>query len=159
MQKVTQIMCMLCAAEVNKAFSKAHSVGNGLSHHNGHGSQKNRQKGKADPRKKEKKTLPAIGNAARIFPKRNKACQRSHQRSCAAHIDANQKPAGILREATEQNGSGNIADDLAGERGDQHGPMGQKAGEQYPDRFHPGKVAGKGEKSGEGGQQSPVHGF
>ena len=50
---------------------------------------------------KEKKTLPAIGNAARIFPKRNKACQRSHQRSCAAHIDANQKPAGILREAAE----------------------------------------------------------
>ena len=26
-----------------------------------------------------------------IFPKGNKACQRSYQRSCAAHIDANQK--------------------------------------------------------------------
>ena len=73
--------------------------------------------------------LPAIGSAARIFPKRNKACQRSHQRPCTAHIDANQKSTGILREAAEQNGSRNIADDLAGKRGDQHGPMGQKAGE------------------------------
>ena len=36
-----------------------------------------------------------------IFPKRNKACQRSYQRPCTAHIDANQKPAGILREAAE----------------------------------------------------------
>ena len=36
-----------------------------------------------------------------IFPKGNEACQRSYQRSCAAHIDANQKPAGILREAAE----------------------------------------------------------
>ena len=152
-------MCMLCTAEVNKAFSKAHSVGNGLSHHNGHGSQKNRQEGKADPRKKEKKTLPAIGNAARIFPKGNEACQRSHQRPCAAHIDANQKSTGILREAAEQNSSRNIADDLAGKRGDQHGPVGQKAGEQYVDSFHSSKVAGKGEERGEGGQQPPVHGY
>ena len=94
-----------------------------------------------------------------IFPKGNEACQRSHQRSCAAHIDANQKPAGILREAAEQNGSRNIADDLAGKRGDQHGPVGQKASEQYVDSFHSSKVAGKGEKSGESSQQSPVHGF
>ena len=159
MQKVTQIMCMLCAAEVNKAFSKAHSVGNGLSHHNEHGSQKNCQECKADPRKKEKKTLPAIGNMACIFPKGNEACQRSYQRSCAAHIDANQKPAGILREAAEQNGSRDITDDLAGKRGDQHGPVGQKAGEQYPNSFHPGKVAGKGEKSSESGQQSPIYSF
>ena len=159
MQKVTQIMCMLCAAEVNKAFSKAHSVGNGLSHHNEHGSQKNCQECKADPRKKEKKTLPAIGNMACIFPKGNEACQRSYQRSCAAHIDANQKPAGILREAAEQNGSRDITDDLAGKRGDQHGPVGQKAGKQHPYRFQPGKIAGKGEERGEGGQQSPVHGF
>ena len=103
-------MCMLCTAEIDKAFPKAHSVGNGLSHHNGHGSQKNCQKGKADPRKKEKKTLPTIRNAARIFPKGNEACQRSYQRPCTAYIDANQKPAGILREAAEQNGSRNIAD-------------------------------------------------
>ena len=101
MQKVTQIMCMLCTAEVNKAFSKAHSVGNGLSHHNGHGSQKNRQEGKADPRKKKKELFSTIRNMVSIFPKGNKACQRSYQRSCAAHIDANQKPAGILREAAE----------------------------------------------------------
>ena len=94
-----------------------------------------------------------------IFPKGNEACQRSHQRPCTAHIDANQKPAGILREAAEQNGSRNIADDLAGKRGDQNGSMGQKASEQYVDSFHSSKVAGKGEKSGEGSQQSPVHGF
>ena len=36
-----------------------------------------------------------------IFPKRNEACKRRYQRSCAAYIDANQKPAGILREAAE----------------------------------------------------------
>ena len=94
-----------------------------------------------------------------IFPKGNEACQRSHQRSCAAHIDANQKPAGILREAAEQNGSRNIADDLAGKRGDQNGSMGQKASEQYVDSFHSSKVAGKGEKSGESGQQSPIYSF
>ena len=150
-------MCMLCTAEVNKAFSKAHSVGNGLSHHNGHGSQKNRQEGKADPRKKKKELFSTIRNAARIFPKRNKACKRSHQRPCTAHIDANQKSAGILREATEQNGGRDITDDLTGERGDQHRSVGQKAGEQHPDRFHPGKIAGKGEESGEGSQQSPVY--
>ena len=126
MQKVTQIMCMLCTAEVNKAFSKAHSVGNGLSHHNGHGSQKNRQEGKADPRKKKKELFSTIRNAARIFPKRNKACQRSYQRPRTAHIDANQKSTGILREAAEQNGSRNVADDLAGKRGDQHSSVGQK---------------------------------
>ena len=94
-----------------------------------------------------------------IFPKGNEACQRSHQRSCTAHIDANQKPAGILREAAEQNGSRNIADDLAGKRGDQNGSMGQKASEQYVDSFHSSKVAGKGEKSGESGQQSPIYSF
>ena len=94
-----------------------------------------------------------------IFPKGNEACQRSHQRSCTAHIDANQKPAGILREAAEQNSSRNIADDLAGKRGDQHGPVGQKASEQYVDSFHSSKVAGKGEKSGESGQQSPIYSF
>ena len=94
-----------------------------------------------------------------IFPKGNKACQRRHQRPRTAHIDADQKSAGILREATEQNGSGNIADDLAGERGDQRGPVGQKAGEQHPNRFHPCKISGKGEKSGEGSQQSPVYGL
>ena len=94
-----------------------------------------------------------------IFPKGNEARQRSHQRSCAAHIDANQKPAGVLREAAKQNGSRNIADDLAGKRGDQHGPMGQKASEQYVDSFHSSKVAGKGEESGEGSQQSPVYGL
>ena len=152
-------MCMLCTAEVDKAFPKAHSVGNGLSHHNEHGSQKNRQKGKADPRKKKKELFSTIRNMVSIFPKGNEACQRSYQRSCAAHIDANQKPAGILREAAEQNGSRNIADDLAGKRGDQHGPVGQKASEQYVDSFHSSKVAGKGEERGEGGQQSSVHGF
>ena len=94
-----------------------------------------------------------------IFPKGNKACQRSHQRSCAAHIDANQKPAGILREAAEQNGGRDIADDLAGKRRNQNGSVGQKAGEQYPNSFHPGKIAGKGEESGEGSQQSPVYGL
>ena len=128
-------------------------------HQNGHDSQKNRQKCKADPGKQEKKTLSAIGNTARIFPKCNEACKRSHQRPCTAHIDANQKSAGILREATEQNGGRDIADDLAGERGDQHRSVGQKAGEQHPDRFHPGKIAGKGEESGEGSQQSPVYGL
>jgi|GEM_PF-6440637 len=152
-------MCMLCTAEVNKAFSKAHSVGNGLSHHNGHGSQKNRQEGKADPRKKKKELFSTIRNAARIFPKRNKACQRSYQRPRTAHIDANQKSTGILREAAEQNGSRNVADDLAGKRGDQHSSVGQKAGKQHPYRFHPGKIAGKGEKSGESGQQSPIYSF
>ena len=150
---------MLCTAEVNKAFSKAHSVGNGLSHHNGHGSQKNRQEGKADPRKKKKELFSTIRNAARIFPKRNKACQRSYQRPRTAHIDANQKSTGILREAAEQNGSRNVADDLAGKRGDQHSSVGQKAGKQHPYRFHPGKIAGKGEKSGESGQQSPIYSF
>ena len=40
-----------------------------------------------------------------IFPKGNEACQRSHQRPCTAHIDANQKSTGILREAAEQNSS------------------------------------------------------
>ena len=94
-----------------------------------------------------------------IFPKGNEACQRSHQRSCTAHIDANQKPAGILCEAAEQNSSRNIADDLAGKRGDQHRSVGQKAGKQHPYRFHPGKIAGKGEKSGEGSQQSPIYSF
>ena len=94
-----------------------------------------------------------------IFPKGNKACQRRHQRPRTAHIDADQKSAGILREATEQNGSRNIADDLAGERGDQHRSVGQKAGKQHPYRFHAGKIAGKGEKSGEGSQQSPVYGL
>ena len=117
-------MCMLCTAEIDKAFPKAHSVGNGLSHHNGHGSQKNCQECKADPRKKKKELFSTIRNMVSILPKGNEACQRSHQRPCTAHIDANQKSAGILREATEQNGSGNIADDLAGEGGDQHGPVG-----------------------------------
>ena len=148
---------MLCTAEVNMAFPKAHSVGNDLLHQNGHDSQKNRQKCKADPGKQEKKTLSAIGNTARIFPKRNEACERSHQCPCTAHIDANQKSAGILREAAEQNGSRNIADDLAGKRGDQNGSMGQNASEQYVDSFHSSKVAGKGEKSGESGQQSPIY--
>ena len=152
-------LCMLCTAEVNMAFPKAHSVGNDLLHQNGHDSQKNRQKCKADPGKQEKKTLSAIGNTARIFPKCNEACKRSHQRPCTAHIDANQKSAGILREATEQNGGRDIADDLTGERGDQHRSVGQKAGEQHPDRFHPGKIAGKGEESGEGSQQSPIYGL
>ena len=101
-------LCMLCTAEVNMAFPKAHSVENGLLHQNGHDSQKNRQKCKADPGKQEKKTLSAIGNTARIFPKRNEACKRSHQCPCTAHIDANQKSAGILREATEQNGGRDI---------------------------------------------------
>ena len=145
-------LCMLCTAEVNMAFPKAHSVGNDLLHQNGHDNQKNRQKCKADPGKQEKKTLSAIGNTARIFPKRNEACERSHQCPCTAHIDANQKSAGILREATEQNGGRDIADDLTGERGDQHRSVGRKAGKQHPDRFHPGKIAGKGEESGEGSQ-------
>ena len=94
-----------------------------------------------------------------IFPKGNEACQRSHQRPCTAHIDANQKPAGILREAAEQNGGRDIADDLAGKRRNQNGSVRQKAGEQYPNSFHPGKVAGKSEKSGESGQQSPIYSF
>ena len=94
-----------------------------------------------------------------MFPKCNEACKRSHQRPCTAHIDANQKSAGILREATKQNGGRDIADDLAGERGDQHCSVGQKAGEQHPDRFHPCKIAGKGEESGEGSQQSLVYGL
>lgn len=94
-----------------------------------------------------------------IFPKRNEACKRRHKSPCSANIDADQKPACILREAAEQNGGRNIADNLAGEHGDQHGSVGQKASEQYPDRFQPGKVAGKGEKSGKSGQQSPFHGF
>ena len=152
-------LCMLCTAEVNMTFPKAHSVGNDLLHQNGHDSQKNRQKCKADPGKQEKKTLSAIGNTARIFPKCNEACKRSHQRPCTAHIDANQKSAGILREATEQNGGRDIADDLTGERGDQHRSVGQKAGKQYADSFHSSKVAGKGEKSGESGQQSPIYSF
>ena len=94
-----------------------------------------------------------------IFPKGNEACQRSYQRPCTAHIDANQKSAGILREAAEQNGGRDIADDLAGKRRNQNGSVGQKAGEQYPNSFHPGKVAGKGEKSSESGQQSPIYSF
>ena len=152
-------LCMLRTTEVNMAFPKAHSVGNDLLHQNGHDSQKNRQKCKADPGKQEKKTLSAIGNTARIFPKRNEACQRRHKSPCSSHIDADQEPAYILREAAEQNSSRNIADDLAGKRGDQPGPVGQKAGKQCLDSFHSSKVAGKGEERGEGGQQSPVHGF
>lgn len=108
---------------------------------------KESSKSKADPRKKKKKLLSTVRNMACIFPKGNEACQRSYQRSCAAQIDANQKPAGILREAAEQNGGRDIADDLAGKRRNQNGSVGQKAGEQYPNSFHPGKVAGKGEKA------------
>ena len=36
---------------------------------------------------------------------------------------------------------------------------GLKGGRTVPDRFQPGKIAGKGEERGEGSQQSPVHGF
>ena len=152
-------MCMCCTAEVDLAFPAVHSVDSSLSSQNGHDNQKDRQKGEADPGKQKEETLPAAGNAARIFPEGNETCQRGYQRPRAAHVDADQKPPGILREAAEENGGRNIADDLAGEGGDQHGPVGQKAGEQHPDRLHPGKIAGKGEKSSEGGQQSPVYGF
>ena len=41
----------------------------------------------------------------------------------------------------------------------EHRSVGQKAGKQHPYRFHPGKIAGKGEERGEGSQQSPVYGF
>lgn len=59
------------------------------------------KKAKLIPEKKKKELFSTIRNMVSIFPKGNKACQRSYQRSCAAHIDANQKPAGILREAAE----------------------------------------------------------
>lgn len=138
---------------------KCNAADKGSSVQERHGGQKNRQKGKADPRKKQEEVLSTIRNMVCIFPKGNEACQRSYQRSCAAHIDANQKPAGISREAAEQNSGRNIADDLAGKRRNQNSSVGQKAGEQYPNSFHSSKVAGKGEKSGESGQQSPVYCF
>ena len=68
--------CMLCTAEVDKAFPKARSVGNGLLHQNGHDSQKDRQKCKADPGKQEKKTLSTIGNTGVHLDKDNTSIPR-----------------------------------------------------------------------------------
>lgn len=68
--------------------------------------------------------LGAAGNAAGVFPESDEAGQRGHQRSGAANVDAYQKAAGILRETAEEDRGGDVADDLAGEGGDQHGPVG-----------------------------------
>jgi len=68
--------------------------------------------------------LGAAGNAAGVFPESDEAGQRGHQRSGAANVDAYQKTAGILRETAEEDRGGDVADDLAGEGGDQHGPVG-----------------------------------
>ena len=68
--------------------------------------------------------LGAAGNAAGVFPESDEAGQRGHQRSGAAYVDAYQKTVGILREAAEEDCGGDIADDLTGEGGDQHGPVG-----------------------------------
>ena len=68
--------------------------------------------------------LGAAGNAAGVFPEGDEAGQRGYQCPGAAHVDAHQKPVGILRETAEEDRGGDVADDLAGEGGDQHGPVG-----------------------------------
>ena len=81
-----------------------------------------------------------------IFLKGNEACQRSYQRPCTAHIDANQKSTGILREAAEQNGGRDIADDPQVSAEIRMVPWDKRRAKQYPNSFHPGKVAEKVKK-------------
>lgn len=137
-----------CAAHLPLCFrSSSISV---CSAQEGHDSQKNRQKRKADSGKEQEKAFPIAGEAASIFSEGDETGQRSYQRPGSPHIDAYQETTGILCEATEEDGCRDIADDLAGECGDQHRPMGQKPGEQGMDRFHPGKITRKGKKGNEG---------
>ena len=105
----------------------------------------------ADSREEQEKALATTGDMAGVFPEGDETGQRSYQRPGSPHIDAYQEAAGILCEAAEEDGRRDIADDLAGERRDQHRPVGQKPGEQSMNRFHPGKITRKGEKGNERG--------
>ena len=73
------------------------------------------QKGKVERRIDADIVLGASGIVLNVFPEGDKAGQRGDQRAGAADVDTQQQLPVVVREMGQQDGRGNIADELAGQ--------------------------------------------
>lgn len=87
----------------------------------------------------------------------DQACQRRNQRARAADVDAEQQLAVVVREPREQDRRRHVADELAGERGDEQRALRKPAGEQVMQHFNARGVARKDKEHHKGEKQRVVH--
>ena len=94
-----------------------------------------------------------------VFTEGDKTRQRRNQRPHSPDIHPKQKGRVVLCKLREQDGRGDIADQLAGEDREEKGALVKKLREELPHRIDARHIAGKDKEEYEGEKKRVVHPF
>ena len=94
-----------------------------------------------------------------VFPEGNQTGQGGNQRAHATDVDAQEKMLVIVCKLGQQDRRGDIADDLAGQHGNQQGVFLQQEREEGTDHVDSGHISGEDEEEYKGEQQGIIHHF
>ena len=117
------------------------------------------QKGKVERRIDADIVLGASGIVLNVFPEGDKAGQRGDQRAGAADVDTQQQLPVVVREMGQQDGRGNIADELAGQGAEEQRVTAHERTQQITHGIDASHVAGEDEEEHKGQQQRIIHHF
>jgi len=92
-----------------------------------------------------------------VLAEGDQTCERGNECAGAADVHAKQQLTVVVGELGEQNGAGDVTDDLAGQGAeDQHAAV-EECGKEVADNVDAGHVARENEKANEGKEQGIVH--